>query len=57
MGFAADTFKEALTCCHGDIDKAINMLVSNDGVLPPISVSSRGEKLITVAFSRSILTA
>lgn len=45
MGFAADTFKEALTRCHGDIDKAINMLVSNEGVLPPISVSSREESL------------
>ena len=44
MGFSADTFKEALKRCHGDVEKAINMLVSNEGVLSPVLQSSKGKK-------------
>ena len=44
MGFSADTFKEALKRWHGDVEKAINMLVSNEDVLSPVLQSSKGKK-------------
>ena len=43
MGFAAEYVKEALKRCHGDVEKGIDMLVSNQGVLPPVSQSSKGK--------------
>ena len=43
MGFSADTFKEALKRCHGDVEKAIDILVSNEGVLSPVLQSSKGK--------------
>ena len=44
MGFEVDSVKEALRYCQGDISKAINMLASNGGKLPPIFHSSKGKK-------------
>ena len=43
MGFSADTVKEALKRCHGDVEKAFDMLVSNEGVLSPVFQSSKGK--------------
>ncbi|XP_073230881.1 NEDD8 ultimate buster 1-like isoform X1 [Porites lutea] len=43
MGFEVDSVKEALRRCQGDISKAINMLASNCGKLPPISHSRKDE--------------
>ena len=36
MGFPAESSKEALKRCLGDVQRAINMLVSCEGVLPPL---------------------
>ena len=47
MGFAVESVKEALKCCHGDVEKAINMLVSNKGVLPAVSHWSKGKTHLT----------
>ena len=33
MGFAADSCREALKRCYGDVQQAINMLASYGGVL------------------------
>jgi len=41
MGFAVESVKEALKRCRGDVEKAINMLVSNNGVLPAVSQLSK----------------
>ena len=48
MGFEVDSVKEALKRCHGDISKAINMLASNGGKLPPISHSRKGKRKIII---------
>ena len=47
MGFAFESFKEALKRCHGDVEKAINMLVSNNGVLPVVSQLNKGKSYLT----------
>ena len=46
MGFAAEYVKEALKRCHGDVEKGIDMLVSNQGVLPPVSQSTEGKNIV-----------
>ena len=48
MGFEVGSVKEALKRCHGDISKAINMLASNGGKLPPISHSRKGKRKIII---------
>ena len=48
MGFEVDSVKEALRRCQGDISKAINMLASNCGKLPPISHSRKGKRKIII---------
>ena len=48
MGFEVDSVKEALRHCHGDISKAINMLASSGGKLPPISHSRKGKRKIII---------
>ena len=47
MGFAVESVKEALKRCRGDVEKAINMLVSNNGVLPAVSQLSKGKSYLT----------
>ena len=47
MGFAFELFKEALKRCHGDVEKAFNMLVSNNGVLPVVSQLNKGKSYLT----------
>ena len=48
MGFEVDSVKEALRYCQGDVSKAINMLASNGGKLPPISHSRKGKRKIII---------
>lgn len=46
MGFPADSCREALKRCHGDIQRAINMLVSHGGVLSPLPPLNQGSSQI-----------
>lgn len=42
MGFPADSCREALNRCYGDVQRAINMLVSCGGVLSPLPALNQG---------------
>ena len=40
MGFPVESSKEALMRCRGDVQQAINMLLSTEGVLPSLSLQA-----------------
>ena len=42
MGFAADSCREALKRCYGDVQRAINMLESYGGALSSIQQLTQG---------------
>ncbi len=42
MGFPADSCREALKRCYGDVQRAINTLVSCGGVLSPLPPLNEG---------------
>ena len=42
MGFAADSCREALKLCYGDVQRAINMLESCGGALSSIQQLTQG---------------
>lgn len=45
MGFAADSSREALKRCHGDVQQAINLLESCGGVLSSLQQLAQGKWL------------
>lgn len=40
MGFPVESSKEALKRCHGDVQQAINMLLTCEGILPSLSAQA-----------------